>query len=114
MYILRLNAYLYIHGHSAGGTNPTLVEAMNFGTPILAYDVVFNRTTTFEQAVYFNTSSALIEHLLNLKSEDYERIGTKMKQLAAQHYTWKYITEQYATTFKTIMLESVDLEVSSV
>lgn len=40
LHCLRSNAGYYIHGHSAGGTNPSLVEAMFFGCPILCYDVV--------------------------------------------------------------------------
>lgn len=53
LYALRSNAGFYVHGHSAGGTNPSLVEAMFFGCPILAYDVVYNRETTQGQAYYF-------------------------------------------------------------
>ena len=44
-----------MHGHSAGGTNPSLVEAMFFGRPIIAYDVVYNRETTMGRAVYFKS-----------------------------------------------------------
>ena len=42
---LRSRALFYIHGHSAGGTNPSLVEAMHFGKPVLAFDCNFNRYT---------------------------------------------------------------------
>ncbi len=112
LYILRAHASLYIHGHSAGGTNPTLVEAMHFGIPILAYDVAFNRATTFEKAMYFNSSVDLKKQLLNLQSEDYTAIGKNMKQLAEQHYTWQYISNQYATTFHELLLKQVELEIS--
>ena len=44
--VFRSNCYVYIHGHSAGGTNPSLVEAMNLSLPIIAYDCNFNRYTT--------------------------------------------------------------------
>ena len=49
---LRSNCDLYIHGHSAGGTNPSLVEAMCLGLPILCYDVNYNVETT-KSALYF-------------------------------------------------------------
>lgn len=52
LHCLRSNAGYYIHGHSAGGTNPSLVEAMFFGCPILCYDVVYNRETTNHEAYY--------------------------------------------------------------
>jgi putative lipase involved disintegration of autophagic bodies len=43
---IRSNCYLYIHGHSAGGTNPSLVEAIYLGLPILAFGVEYNKETT--------------------------------------------------------------------
>ena len=43
---LRSHAAVYIHGHSAGGTNPSLVEAMCLGLPVFAFDCVYNRATT--------------------------------------------------------------------
>ena len=53
---LRSNCYLYIHGHSAGGTNPSLVEAMYLELPIIAYDINYNRETTSNKALYFKDS----------------------------------------------------------
>ena len=63
LYALRNQCKCYIHGHSAGGTNPSLVEAMFFGKPILAYDVIYNRETTENKAHYFKTSEELVELL---------------------------------------------------
>jgi hypothetical protein len=44
-------AWLYLHGHSAGGTNPSLVEMMGFGVPILAWDCAYNRVTPRHRAI---------------------------------------------------------------
>src|SRR5690606_38648906 len=60
---IRGNCYVYIHGHSAGGTNPSLVEAMCLGLPILAYDVDYNRFTTKNIAIYFGNEIELYEIL---------------------------------------------------
>ena len=90
LYVLRSNAREYIHGHSAGGTNPSLVEAMFFGKPILAYDVVYNRATTYEKAYYFKDANELLA-LLN--QADLE--GKTMKEIAKKQYTWKKIASQY-------------------
>ena len=57
--LLRSNCKLYIHGHSVGGTNPSLVEAMNLGLPIIAYDVIFNRATTENSCEYFSSANEL-------------------------------------------------------
>ena len=50
---LRSSCLVYLHGHSAGGTNPSLVEAMHLGLPIVAFDCEFNRETTENAARYF-------------------------------------------------------------
>ncbi len=94
LYALRSNAGLYVHGHSAGGTNPSLVEAMFFGIPIISYDVVFNRATTKDEAYYFKGADDLIK-IINRTDLD----GTRMKEIAEKHYTWKTISAQYAKLY---------------
>ena len=64
---IRSNASLYIHGHSAGGTNPSLVEAMNLGLPILAFDCVYNRATTLDSCLYWKSSEDIISIVNNEK-----------------------------------------------
>lgn len=90
LYTLRLNASYYVHGHSAGGTNPSLVEAMFFGRPILAYDVVYNRETTKQEAYYFKTVEDLVELL---GRNDLQ--GQRMQELAKEYYTWEKIAKAY-------------------
>ena len=89
LYVLRKNAGWYIHGHSAGGTNPSLVEAMFFGRPIIAYDVVYNHETTEDRALYFKTSDDICRLL------DCDGDGTALKELAEKRYKWKSIAEEY-------------------
>lgn len=96
LYSLRSNAALYIHGHSAGGTNPSLVEAMHFGMPILAYNVVYNRETTENRAYYF-TSAEDLRSLLTLDGLD----GSPMLEIARRRYTWKNIAKQYTSLFRS-------------
>ena len=94
LYALRSNAGFYVHGHSAGGTNPSLVEAMFFGCPILAYDVVYNRETTQGQAYYFSN----VEELENLLRRTDLR-GDIMRLIAEKEYTWKHISQQYCALY---------------
>ena len=89
LYVFRKNAGWYMHGHSAGGTNPSLVEAMFFGRPILAFDVVYNRETTSGQAYYFKDEQDIIR-LLGEKLD-----GTAMHEIAQKRYTWKTIASEY-------------------
>ena len=92
--VLRANTKLYIHGHSAGGTNPSLVEAMHFANPIAAWDVVYNRETTEGKAYYFRTP----EELIGISRRD-DLNGSLMKKIAEEKYVWKKIAEQYCDLF---------------
>ncbi|ALE02295.1 DUF1972 domain-containing protein [Candidatus Pseudothioglobus singularis] len=94
--ILRSNCTIYIHGHSAGGTNPSLVEAMNLGLPIVAYDVEYNQKTTFNMALYFKDTQELFEIISGLDKIDLSKISSDMKSLAEKHYTWLSVSEKYA------------------
>ena len=94
LYTLRSHCGLYIHGHSAGGTNPSLVEAMFFGCPIMAFDVVYNRETTHNQARYFKNVQELTNLLKSAKQG-----GLAMKEIAEKEYTWKHIAEQYCRLY---------------
>lgn len=95
LFALRNNCYSYIHGHSAGGTNPSLVEAMFFGKPIIAFDVVYNRATTFDKASYFACQADLKKILDSGELCD----GDVMRQLAYEHYTWDDIVKGYEALY---------------
>jgi glycosyltransferase involved in cell wall biosynthesis len=56
---LRESCGMYIHGHSVGGTNPSLVEMLFYGSPILCFDVNFNRHTARDSASYFKDAISL-------------------------------------------------------
>lgn len=94
LYALRSHAAMYIHGHSAGGTNPSLVEAMFFGKPILAFDCIYNRATTGHKAYYFKDSDELAS-LIGKKELD----GVAMNEMAEKEYTWKRIASQYEALY---------------
>lgn len=91
LYTLHKHARCYVHGHSAGGTNPSLVEAMFYeDCPILAYDVIYNRATTFGKASYFANADELEELLKNPLAEQKD-----ICKLARMHYSWSSIVKQY-------------------
>ena len=92
---IRSNCSIYVHGHSAGGTNPSLVEAMNLGLPIIAYDVSYNRETTFNKAAYFKSAEELQELIKQLNKNDLQNIASEMKRIAQEQYTWAKISDQY-------------------
>lgn len=108
---LRSNAALYIHGHSAGGTNPSLVEAMNLGLPILAFDCVYNRATTEEKCLYWKNAEELeklvVEALETTAKQNLRpsaesaggslrsKIARDMQEAGKRLYTWKTIADKY-------------------
>ncbi len=96
--VLRSNAYVYVHGHSAGGTNPSLVEAMYLKMPIISFDVIFNRVTTNNQAIYFSDVEELLKIINNIEKFPLYAIAENLKGIADKQYTWKNISLKYAKT----------------
>ncbi len=106
---LRKHCRYYIHGHSAGGTNPSLVEAMYLGLDVLAFDVSYNRETTENKASYF--SSALDLRRL-LESGGSVRNGEANKSIALRRYTWDIIASKYTSLYQTPIKIENSLKVS--
>jgi len=96
---IRSNCTVYIHGHSAGGTNPSLIEAMNSGLPVFAYDVIYNRETTNNEAFYFRNENDLRTLMDHLEKEPLAKLASRMNEIAKNKYTWKEIARQYARLF---------------
>lgn len=94
LFAIRNNCRLYVHGHRAGGTNPSLVEMMFFGKPILAFDVVYNRCTTQDTAYYFKDREQLAQ-LISRTDLD----GSRSRQIANAQYIWRDIARQYEALY---------------
>jgi glycosyltransferase involved in cell wall biosynthesis len=94
---LRFHSTAYIHGHQVGGTNPSLVEALGAGNPVIAHDNRFNRWVAGEGAVYFDNAASLSTQMDDLlssatKLEDLRRSSQLRFESA---FTWPSILEQY-------------------
>lgn len=94
LYSLRANARRYVHGHRAGGTNPSLVEAMFFEMPIIAFDVVYNRETTRNRAYYYTDADTLKELIVRNDLE-----GAATSSFARREYVWSSIASQYESLY---------------
>ena len=99
LFNIRSNALLYVHGHSAGGTNPSLVEAMCLGLPVMAYDVIFNRATTHNKAIYFSNTSELLSRLRNIDRNQLQQMSETMLDIGRDQYTWSIICSHYDNLF---------------
>lgn len=97
---IRANADVYVHGHSAGGTNPGLVEAMCLGLPVISFGVSYNRETTNHRARYFSNKEELLTIIQEMSPAEKKTIGREMKQYGLRKYTWQRITSLYAAAFR--------------
>lgn len=109
--LIRGNAAMYIHGHSAGGTNPSLVEAMYLGLPVITFNVSYNNTTTENKAIYFSTSDELLELLNTVSAATLENLRKEMKSIAMRRYTWSTISRQYELLIKEALSTSIKTSV---
>lgn len=100
---LRLHAFAYINGHTLGGTNPGLLEAMYSTGFVLAYDVVFSREVCGDYAIYYDTKHLLRNALIEAESlpiEKKEEIILCSRARMAEKYSWHDVTEKYERIFK--------------
>ncbi len=97
--VLRSNCALYIHGHSAGGTNPSLAEAMYLGLPVFAFASGYNEHTTEHKAVYFKNENELLSLIDNIDQLDLKKISENLKEVAERAYRWKIVADSYKKIF---------------
>ncbi len=100
--VIRKNAYLYIHGHSVGGTNPSLIEALSLTNLNILYDVSFNKYAGSNSCLYFKNEGDLTKLLNNTKYLDSikEEKGALAKKIVKNNFTWKIIVDKYKEIFK--------------
>lgn len=94
---LRAHARFYVHGHQVGGTNPSLVEALGAGNPVLAHDNPFNHWVAGDAAVYFSTTESCAGCLQQLLDEDtlIAQLQYNAQRQHMQRFTWDKILQQY-------------------
>jgi glycosyltransferase involved in cell wall biosynthesis len=100
---LRFHAFAYIHGHSVGGTNPSLLEAMGCGNLILAHDNAFNRETLGNSGLFFSDSQDLARIIDAIEAGTIESdpFRRETKERARARYQWRDIIKQYVDLLDT-------------
>ncbi|MES2006088.1 MAG: DUF1972 domain-containing protein [Bacteroidota bacterium] len=97
---LREGCRLYFHGHSVGGTNPSLLEAMACGAMICAHDNVFNRSVLQEDAFYFSNEEDIETVASRIHPiEKVDNIRNRNRQKIREQYSWQKIIADYETLF---------------
>jgi len=94
---LRYHSIAYLHGHTVGGTNPSLVEAMAAGNPVIAHDNTYNRWVARDAAVYFSTVDDVSQHVSRLISDPdaLDRMRLASRERHAEEFTWTHVAGQY-------------------
>lgn len=95
---LYAGAVTYLHGHSVGGTNPSLLRAIGAGAPVIAFDVDFNREVLREAGRYFADAADVAERLEEAEADPDSTSDRGKAGLAeAARYDWDDVAAQYAT-----------------
>jgi len=95
---LRVHSGCYVHGHSVGGTNPSLLEAMACENVVIAHDNVFNKEVIGDAAFYFKNEDDLIvamRHVENQSVGERGEIKCRVKKIIEKKYTWGLIGDKY-------------------
>lgn len=96
---IRENAYAYIHGHTVGGTNPSLIEALGSTRINLLRDVIFNKEVADDSAFYWNEEKGNLSKLINqvehIDEDKLNEMSSRAKSIINERYTWEYIAKQY-------------------
>jgi glycosyltransferase involved in cell wall biosynthesis len=103
---IRHFSYAYFHGHSVGGTNPSLLEAMASGVMMLAHDNVFNRAVLHDNALYYqdpSTVKQILDNIDTLVNKNKQQIIDANLSEIRQTYSWKHLIDQHEEYFKWLL-----------
>jgi rhamnosyltransferase len=102
---LRYSAFAYIHGHSVGGTNPSLLEALASSNISICHDNIFNREVTANNQLYFSNAEQLKEKinlLENMSDEEMRKLKYLAKNRIENYYSWENIANKYYNLISNI------------
>lgn len=94
---LYANALTYLHGHSVGGTNPSLLRAMGAGTAVIGFDVPFNREVLDGEGWFFGDAADVATHLAAAEADRdaTAAIGRTVRDRARDSFRWDDVADEY-------------------
>lgn len=103
---LRANARGYINGHTLGGTNPGLLEAMSVVDVNIVYDVIFARQVGQDAVLYYDKNEKKLKDIISycdlITESEKKALGEKAKQRMITNYSWDLVVEKYRIFFDNI------------
>lgn len=100
---LRYHSFAYFHGHSVGGTNPSLLEALGCGNLTIAHDNVFNREVIGQKGFYFQQPDDIKVHMATIESLSVEQrtsLAKDAQNRIRESYHWDSIAQKYLNLIK--------------
>lgn len=97
LFALWQHAAVYFHGHTVGGTNPALVQAMALGARIVARETVYNLEVLDETAVFCDETPESIASAVWDALADGRPLEEWVKKRAEDHYAWPDVLHRYDT-----------------
>ena len=103
----RQHSFAYIHGHSAGGTNPSLLEAMSDKLAIIAHDNPFNRNVLDDTGLFFSSSYQISRSIERIEGDkDFrQKIRSSNFQRSRMKFTWKKCMETHEKAFEALVMQ---------
>lgn len=94
---LYANAASYLHGHSVGGTNPSLLRAIGAGSPVIAYDVSFNAESLGSGSRYFRTPADVRRQVVEAEQDVAGAVAHAgaVRDRVAATYSWDAVADGY-------------------
>ena len=103
---IRHYSYAYFHGHSVGGTNPSLLEAMASDCFILAHNNIFNKTVLGNNAIYYETSNkvtSLLNQIDELAQSHKNDFIKKNLDVIRNEYSWEKLVDEHEKYFQWLL-----------
>lgn len=101
---LRNFSNIYFHGHTVGGTNPSLLEAMASGAFICAHKNIFNSSILGNDAIYFDSGEDITRIVSSFKKDPKaEKAVLNNYKKIKEKYSWQIIFQQYEQVFKSTL-----------
>jgi glycosyltransferase involved in cell wall biosynthesis len=100
---LRFHSRAYFHGHSVGGTNPSLVESLAAGNAVIAHDNRFTRWVAGEGARFFR-SPADVDHIVEMLNREPEQL-LAMEEACRKRHAEAFTQEKILSAYEQLLLQ---------
>jgi glycosyltransferase involved in cell wall biosynthesis len=99
------HAYVYIHGHEVGGTNPSLLTALHMGAAPVCMNVIFHRQVVGEEGLFFDAAEGSLAAILRRLDHDGDEVA-RLRAIARHRsdrlYRWDAVVDAYVSVARLV------------